>query len=70
MFGTKYFSLSLYLFIILNCSRGIWESNLNKVQQHNFEADLGLHTYWLGMNKFADMVRPSSNILLLISFSY
>jgi cathepsin L len=35
--------------------RAIWESNLNIVQQHNLEADLGLHTYWLGMNAYADM---------------
>jgi cathepsin L len=35
--------------------RGIWESNLQKVQDHNLQADLGVHTYWLGMNKFADM---------------
>jgi cathepsin L len=35
--------------------RGIWESNLNKVQEHNLEADLGVHTFWLGMNAYADM---------------
>jgi cathepsin L len=35
--------------------RAIWESNLQKVQQHNLQADLGVHTYWLGMNKYADM---------------
>jgi len=35
--------------------RAIWESNLNKVQQHNLQADLGVHSYWLGMNKFADL---------------
>src|SRR5262249_25252973 len=37
-------------------SRGIWENNLKKVQEHNFQADLGIYTYWLGMNKYADMV--------------
>jgi C1A family cysteine protease len=35
--------------------RAIWEGNLKKVQEHNLQADLGVHTYWLGMNKFADM---------------
>jgi len=35
--------------------RAIWESNLKKVQQHNLQADLGVHTYYLGMNKYADM---------------
>jgi len=35
--------------------RATWESNLQKVQEHNLQADLGVHTYWLGMNKYADM---------------
>jgi cathepsin L len=35
--------------------RVTWESNLKKVQDHNLKADLGVHSYWLGMNKFADM---------------
>jgi cathepsin L len=35
--------------------RAIWEGNLKKVQEHNLQADLGVHTYWLGMNKYADM---------------
>jgi cathepsin L len=32
-----------------------WESNLRYIQQHNIEADLGKHTYWLKMNKYGDM---------------
>ncbi len=36
--------------------RAIWEDNLKKVQEHNHQADLGVYTYWLGMNKYADMV--------------
>jgi cathepsin L len=35
--------------------RAIWEDNLKKVQEHNLQADLGEHTYWLGMNAYADM---------------
>jgi len=35
--------------------RAIWEDNLKKVQEHNLQADLGVHTYWLGMNAYADM---------------
>jgi len=35
--------------------RSIWESNLKIVQQHNLEADLGIHTYTLGMNAYADL---------------
>jgi cathepsin L len=35
--------------------RNIWENNLQIVQNHNLQADLGVHSYWLGMNKFADL---------------
>jgi len=35
--------------------RAVWESNLKIVQDHNLEADLGVHTFWLGMNKYADL---------------
>jgi hypothetical protein len=37
-------------------SHAIWEDNLKKIQEHNHQADLGVYTYWLGMNKYADMV--------------
>ncbi len=55
MFGRNKF----YLLIIkkLFVSRAIWESNLKTVQEHNLKADIGVYTFWLGMNKFADLVK-------------
>lgn len=38
------------------CRRTVWESNLKIVEEHNLQADEGVHTYWLGMNEFADLV--------------
>jgi len=35
--------------------RDIWETNLKIVQDHNIQADLGVHSFYLGMNKFADL---------------
>jgi cathepsin L len=35
--------------------RSIWEANIAIIRKHNLEADLGLHTYTLGMNKYGDM---------------
>lgn len=35
--------------------RVIWESNLKMVEQHNLEADRGLHSYRMGMNAFGDL---------------
>ncbi|CAF4270110.1 unnamed protein product, partial [Adineta steineri] len=35
--------------------RTIWGKNLEIVEEHNRQADLGLHTYRLGMNQFADL---------------
>ena len=33
-----------------------WEANLAKINKHNEEFALGMHTFTLGENQFADMV--------------
>jgi len=35
----------------------IWEDNYRKILKHNYEFDLGLKSYRLGLNRFADMVK-------------
>ncbi|KAM6463644.1 procathepsin L-like isoform 2-T3 [Liasis olivaceus] len=35
--------------------RAVWEENLRMIEDHNTQADLGKHTYWLGMNHFGDL---------------
>jgi cathepsin L len=47
--GKRYFDAEEHV------RRATWESNLKLVQEHNLNADLGQHSYWLKMNKFADM---------------
>ena len=37
--------------------RVTWENNLKFIQKHNDEADKGLHTFKLEMNRFGDMVK-------------
>ncbi|CAF0935773.1 unnamed protein product [Adineta ricciae] len=41
--------------------RSIWEANLAMIRNHNLEADLGIHTYTLKMNKFGDMTNEEIN---------
>ena len=55
LYPSKYdFVIKIWIF-----SRAIWESNLKIVQEHNLEADMGVHTFTLGMNAYADMVNIS-----------
>ncbi|XP_023219414.1 cathepsin L1-like [Centruroides sculpturatus] len=35
--------------------RLIWEQNLDMINRHNLEADLGMHSFWLQMNHLSDM---------------
>uniref|UniRef100_A0A1A7WES0 Cystein proteinase inhibitor protein salarin n=1 Tax=Iconisemion striatum TaxID=60296 RepID=A0A1A7WES0_9TELE len=35
--------------------RAIWEKNMRMVEAHNQEAELGMHSYELGMNRLGDM---------------
>lgn len=35
--------------------RKVWEYHLDYIQRHNLEADRGVHSYFLGVNEYADM---------------
>ncbi|KAL3860978.1 hypothetical protein ACJMK2_007071 [Sinanodonta woodiana] len=35
--------------------RGIWERAVKIIEAHNLEADKGKHTYWMGVNEYADL---------------
>jgi cathepsin L len=45
--------------------RSILQNNLNYIQKHNIEADLGMHTYTLGVNEYADLTLDEYRKLLL-----
>ncbi|XP_052827313.1 procathepsin L isoform X2 [Octopus bimaculoides] len=38
-----------------NFRRAIWKENGNYINQHNLEADMGIHTFWMDMNEYADL---------------
>lgn len=33
----------------------MFRDNLQFIDQHNAEADAGIHTFWLGLNRFVDL---------------
>lgn len=33
-----------------------WKSNLKFIAEHNAKADQGVHSFWVAMNKFGDLV--------------
>jgi cathepsin L len=45
--------------------RLIWESNLEYIQRHNLEFDLGNHSYSLGMNEFGDLTHDEFKSIYL-----
>ena len=42
--------------LFLAYRRMIWEGHVELVAKHNREFDMGVHTYTLGINEYADMV--------------
>ncbi|UYV60941.1 CTSS [Cordylochernes scorpioides] len=36
--------------------KAIFEENLKNIVQHNLEYDLGMHSYYLGINKYSDWI--------------
>ena len=49
-------TISIALFNYCNCRRAVWEQNIKLIREHNLEADMGQHTYRLGINEYADWV--------------
>ncbi|KAK6300247.1 hypothetical protein J4Q44_G00283450 [Coregonus suidteri] len=47
--------------------RMIWETNQGLIHQHNLEAEIGKHTFTLGMNQFGDMTDKEYNTLLTVN---
>jgi len=48
-----------YHLLFINCRRTVWQDNIDYVELHNIEVDLGLHSYTLGENEYADLVCSS-----------
>lgn len=53
---TTYTFSKLYIPMLL-CRREVWEANLDYINQHNEEFSRGEHSYNLGLNEFADLVK-------------
>lgn len=48
--------------------RAIFEQNVQRIARHNLEHDLGLHSYTLGLNQFADLTHEEFKSILLHPF--
>lgn len=44
--------------------REVWENNLRRIEQHNWEESQGQHTFRLGMNHYGDLMDEEFNQLL------
>jgi len=44
--------------------RYVWEKNLRYIRSHNLEADMGIHTFTLGMNEYGDLTDSEYHTLL------
>ena len=53
MMWSQFVVISPWLFY---SRRETWEDNLAYITSHNQEADMGIHSYTLGMNTFGDKV--------------
>ncbi|XP_056012698.1 procathepsin L-like [Ostrea edulis] len=47
-----------------NKRKSIWRQNIDVINKHNIEADLGHHTYRLGMNEYGDMTADEVTAIL------
>ena len=50
-----YWQLIIFFYPQNNNRREVFADNLRKIEKHNAEAAAGLHSYTMGINKFADM---------------
>ncbi|GBM48148.1 hypothetical protein AVEN_107106-1 [Araneus ventricosus] len=48
--------------------RTIWQHTLSGVALHNIEADLGMHSYRMGINQYSDMTKEYEKKLNILTF--
>lgn len=59
------FSISTFISTSSAFRRKVFEENLRKIRQHNYEADLGKHRYQVGINEYSDLTLPEYRKILL-----
>merc|ERR1712098_154124 len=47
--------------------KAIFAANLERIEKHNSEHAQGKHTYWLGVNQFADLTNDESDLKRAVS---